>query len=87
MSNEQKEILTQLKFERITIKEVRIKIYPEDPEDLGWVKELRKRYDIRGAPVLLIDNQTVRGLKRRETLERIICTQFLIPPRECLKIF
>ncbi len=70
--------------DRVEIKKFCVNLYENDPPDSKEVKELREKYQVFGAPVIIINEKEYKKEYKYETFKDEICNSFVVKPLVCL---
>jgi glutaredoxin len=68
---------------KVRIKEINVKMYPDDKPDTEEIKELRSKYNVFGVPVIIINGKEFSRQLTKDNLENEICNKFIIKPEVC----
>ena len=86
ISNETIIVIKEIKDDfgnKINLREIRIKMYSNDPPDIEEVKNLRERYRVYGVPTIIINGKEFTKPYTKDNLEEEICKNFIIKPDVC----
>ena len=70
--------------DRIEVQEYNVSLYVGDPPDSEEVKQIRKQYNVTGAPMILINEMEYKKEYKVELFRSEICKIFVIKPLVCL---
>lgn len=79
-------ILQDIKLEfnnRIIIKEIKIHIYDQDEEDTEEIARLREKYQVFGAPEIIINGKKFKQGFSKENIKQSVCKEFILKPEVC----
>jgi translation elongation factor EF-G len=87
ISNETSIVVKEIKEEfgdKITLREIRINMYLNDPPDSEEIKILREKYRVYGVPTIIMNGKEFTKEYTKDNLEKEICNDFIIRPKVCI---
>jgi hypothetical protein len=69
--------------EKVNIREIRVNMYLNDPQDSEEIKILREKYRVYGVPTIIINGKEFTAQYTKDNLEEEICKKFIIRPKVC----
>ena len=69
---------------RINARTVVVSLYSGDPPDSPEVKQLREKYQVYGAPMIIINEKEFKKEYKYDPFKTEICKNFIIKPLVCL---
>ncbi len=70
--------------ERVEVQKINVSLYVNDPPDSEAVKQLREKYQVYGAPLIIINEEEFKKEYKYELFKAEICRSFAIKPMVCL---
>lgn len=86
IANRTDEVLREIESDfkdRVYIKEIKVDMYNGDPPDTEEIKILREKYQVYGIPEIIINGKEFIQKHTKDSLEMIICGNFIIKPEVC----
>lgn len=69
---------------RVEIETVTVSLYAGDPPDPPEVKEMRDKYNVFGAPLIIINEKEYKREYSYDAFKGEICKNFIVKPSVCL---
>ena len=70
--------------DKVSIREIKVNMYENDPPDTEEIKQLREKYKVYGVPEIIINGKEFTKQFTKYELEKAVCDQFIINPSVCL---
>lgn len=86
VGNQTETIFNSLKKDfgdKIFVRKIVVKMAEKDPKDTPEIEQLRKKYNVAGVPVLVINGKEFTKEFTKQNIKEEICKNFIIKPEAC----